>query len=788
MLLRTPLFTAAAVLTLALAIGSCTATFSIISFALLNPISSDQPDRLVVFHEAFLKLRGDRSPGPILDWRGELQTFSDLAAYSSYNGGVNISGDEGLDRVQCAEVSASFFRVFGVNLSLGRAFSAEEEQSGYNRVAIISYSMWNRRFAASPDVLGRSISVNAVPFTIIGVTPEGFRSVTPTDLWIPVSLGRDRVFTSQMVGYTIIGRLKPQVTLDQSRADVEAVKERFRIERADTWLASKDVKISPLVESITSNLRTSLLVLTGSVMLVILIACANVANLLLSRATIRKREIAVRAALGASRSVIARQLLVESLVLAFVAGSLGVVAAHFCVQSLKAFFGSQTSLISNATLDASALIITLAASLLTGVVAGLAPAIHASKVDLNESLKQGGADTVGRTSISWGKLFVASEIALALVLLSGAGLLAKSLLRLQKVESGLAPSNALTISIDLPRERYLPKDAQVLYGQLLSKLASIPGVRFVGAINALPFSRTDAVAVLFDVTGHPKLEKVEDRYALSLAVTPDYFWAIGMPVLKGRAFSEHDNELSQRVLIVDQSFAKRYWPNEDPIGKQVTISGEPTPSEVIGVVAEVKHLGLERDSLQEMYRPYPQGGSPLKSFVVRTETDPLRLIPAVRAAVQDLDRDLPIYDIKTMDQWIDESLAQRRLILLVLGAFALIAMVLAVGGIYSVMSYSVSQRTREFGIRMALGAERTDIFRLVVRSGLALTVIGVSIGVVCSVVLTRLMSSMLFNLEPTDPGTLSITASSLGVVAVLACLLPTYKATKVDPVVALRYE
>ncbi|MEK6288324.1 MAG: ABC transporter permease, partial [Acidobacteriota bacterium] len=640
-LLRSPLFGTGAVLTLALAIGCCTATFSIISFALLRPISCDEPDRLVVLDDALLSLRGDSSPGPLLDWKEGLQTFADVAAYSDYNGGANLSGAGEPSRVQCVEVSASFFRVLGVNAALGRTIGAEEEQSGNNRVAIISAGLWKRDFAASPEVLGHTISLNSIPFTIIGVAPADFRPPTRAELWVPISLGTDRVLTSPTIFYNIIGRLRPKVTLDQARSDVAALKERFRQVRAETWVARRNIKVVPLIERITGSSQTAFLVLAGSVLLVMLIACANVGNLLLSRATLRKREMAVRAALGASRLRLVRQLLIESLVVASAGGFLGFLAAHWFLQSLRGLSATQMSPVVGATIDARALIFTLAASLLTGVLAGLAPAIHASKVDLNESLKRGAAEQAGGTR--WGRLFVISEIALALVLLSGAGLLVKSLVRLQHVDSGLDPTNVLTVSIDLPRQKYPQKDMQLPYGQLLSRLASISGCRSVGAINALPFSNTDVFAALFDLVGQPADKKLQDgfatkdRFATNLVVTPNYFRTIGIPLLNGRVFSERDSEVSPKVLIVNRSFAKRYWQNEDPIGKLLLIAGDPTPSEIVGVVGDVKHFGLEKDSLQEMYRPYTQSSSALTSFVIRTEDDPLLVVPAVQAAVKALD-------------------------------------------------------------------------------------------------------------------------------------------------------
>jgi putative ABC transport system permease protein len=786
LLLRYRGFTVAAVSTLALAIGSCTATFSIISFALLNPISCDQPDRLVALDNALLTRRGDFSPGPILDWKEELQSFEDLAAYSDYNGGSNLSGAGEPDRVQSVEVSVNFFNVLGVSPALGRTFAAEEEISGRNRVAVISAALWKRRFGASSEVVGRTILLNTVPFTIVGVCPQGFRPPARADLWIPISIGSDRVLTSPAIDYNVIGRLKPGFSPDQAGTEIAALKERFKRERSDTWLAHRDLKVISLIERITGNVRASLLVLAGAVVLVMLIACANVANLLLSRASMRRKEIAVRAALGASRWQIVRQLLIESLSLSCSAGVLGLLVAS----ALLANLGRFTAEDSGATIDLRALLFTLGASLLTGLLAGLAPAIHASKVDLNESLKQGAAETT-RDSLKtpWRRLFVISEVALALVLLSGTGLLIKSLIRLQKVDSGIDPTNVLTVSIDLPRVRYPASRAtQGVYDQILARIASIPGVRHVAAINALPFSDTDAIGLLFDVVGEVRSEKFQDRFATNLVVTPDYFRAMGIPLLKGRAFSEQDGEISPRVLIVNQSFAKRYWPNEDSIGKRLQIAGEPAPNEIIGVVGDVKHFGLEGKSFLEMYRTYRQATSSLTGFVCRTEGDPARFVHTVQAEIQELDQDLPLYDTKTMEQRLGESMSQRKLILLVLGTFASIAVVLAVGGTYSVVSYSTSQRNREIGIRMALGAERSDIIRLVIKSGIILTAIGVTVGVGCSIALTRLMSTLLFDLEPTDPGTLAITALSLSAVAALACLVPTYRATKVDPVTTLRCE
>ncbi|MEW6207703.1 MAG: ABC transporter permease [Acidobacteriota bacterium] len=792
MLLKSPGFSLATILILALGITANSATFSIIQAALLNPLECEEPRQLIILKDALLSLSG-RSPSgaDLLDWGESLQTLSDLAVYSIHDGGVNLTGGGEPVWVRGAEVSASFFSTFRVNAAMGRTFIPEEQQAGRNRVVILSHTLWRQRFGAAADIVNKTIRLNEVPFAVIGVAPQSFRFPNKADLWIPIAFGEDRIFTGAAMIFEVMGRLKPEATMAEAQSEIVALRERYKRNDPQSWLARREVKVISLPDQMVGHVRLSLLVLWGAVGFVLLIACANVANLMLARGLGRQKEMAVRAALGASRRALFRLLLTESLLLALIAGGAGMIGAHWFLKFLVAFSPTSLDLLVDLSPDLRAIAFTFAVSALTGIAVGLAPGFQAFKVDLNQTLKESGHRLAAATGLSRVRnFFVVFEIALSLVLLIGAGLLIKSFNRLLQVDTGMSDSSVLTASIVLPMAKYPnPIERTEFYERLIGRLQQMPQIRSVGAVNNLPLGKNDTVALLFEIVGRPKAGGFDEMFASNLVVTPDYFSALGIPLVEGRLFTRQDTKNSKRVVIINQSFAKRFWSDESPVGKQLKIPGEENPAEVVGVAGDVKHFGLERKTMQEIYSPHLQAaGTPLNTLVARTDSDPMDIAETIRKEVRALDSNLPVYDMKTMRQRIDESTGQRRFIAFVLGIFAVIALILAAGGIYSVMAYSVSQRTNEIGVRMALGASRSRILRLIILKALLLAVAGAVIGVAAAIALTRVMSSLLYELQTTDLFTFLVTTLGLLAVALVASFLPAYRAMKVDPIAALRHE
>ena len=781
-LFRTPWFSAAVLLTFALGIGASSATYSIISSLLLHPLSCEKPEELVLLDDAFLTLSGKDLSGKALDWKEHVQAFRDVGAYSTSNGGVNFGGIREPVRAEAAQVTANFFSLLGVSPALGRGFAPDEEDPGKCRVAVISYGLWERLFGSAPDVLGRVVSLNETSVTIVGVAPLGFQFPGRAELWIPISLDAQPILTSAGQGYAIVGRLKPGITQSQAQVDVDSFGARIRQAGLNFWPARRRIVITRLLDSVVGDYRLSMLVLTGAVGLVLLIACANVTNLLLTRAATRRKEIAVRASLGASRRALVRQMLLESVLLAVVGGSLGLFCAYWFLDSLVALRPPGLVALSKVTLDSKAISFTIAISLLAGVASGLAPVLHGLRMDVNDTLKESGPTIKAQGGNRFRELVVVSEIALALVLLVGAGLLIRSLIELRKEDPGFDAHNVITLSFDLPIG---DKRASDFHIRLIESLKGIQGVLSVGAISSLPLSRGDAFLSLFDVGSRPAGVNLEDLFATSLVVTPDYFRTMGIPLLSGRFFTNQDVRGSTSVVIISGSLARRYWPNEDPVGKQLNV-GTGGAREIVGVVADVKHDRLESKSLQAMYFPYSQFPLNLTTVVVRTESDPSKMIGAFREIARNLDSNLPLYDSMTMDKRLYESTLDRRFTALVLGVFAAIALILAAGGIHSIVAYSISQTTHEIGIRMALGAQRSQVLSLILRKALVLSLTGVGIGLASALVLTRLLSSLLYDLKANDPLTLTLTTGGLVCVALLASFLPAYGATKVDPAAVLR--
>lgn len=791
---RSPLFSLVVVLILALGIAANCAIFSIIRYTLLNPLQCEAPQQLMVIENALLSLDGmPSSNSPVLDWSPLLRSFDSLAAYTISDGGLNLSSDEGNSesaRIEGTGVSASFFHTFRITAALGRTFVPEEEQSGQNHVVVLSHSLWQKRYGANSGIIGKMIWLNEIPFIVVGVAPPEFRFPHNTDLWIPISLGKDRIFTGRANFYDVIGRLKPEVDTSQAQAEANALRQRFKQENPISWIANREIRIVPFLEKLIGDVSLSLLLLWGAVGFVQLIACANVANLVLARGLARRKEIAVRAALGASSGMLFRQLLAESLTLSLIAGIAGTIGAYWFLKFIVAYTSASVAFLSNVRLDRYAGTFTLGVSLITGIIVGLAPGFQAMRIDLDRMLKEGWRQASESTRFSsLRNLLVIFEVALALVLLIGAGLLIGSFKQVLKIESGVNASNVLTAAISLPKTKYSgPGKATQLFTDLITRMRGYPTIRSIGAINVLPMGKGDSIGLLFEIVGRPKAGKFQEMFANDLVVTPDYFSTIGVPLIEGRYFTEHDMANTKRVVIINQSFAKRFWPNESSVGKQLQITGNEAPVEIIGVVGDVKHFGIERKTMFEMYSSYLQSATYLTTLVIKTESNPLKYAAMVRKEVRTLDPDLPVYDIKTMEQRIDESTGNRRFITYVLGIFAVIAIVLAGGGIYSVMAYSVSQRTHEIGIRMALGAGRRQILSLVIGKAMMLTFFGVVVGIASATLLTRLMAGLLYGLQATDILTFSVTTLGLFAIALIASFVPAYRATRIDPLVALRCE
>lgn len=797
MLVKRPGFTAAAALTLALGIGANTAIFSVVNAVLLRPLPYQEPERLMLLRNApvFLDSGAESSRGlppatEWLNWQSHAQSFDHIAAYGAFSGGVNLTGGAEPERIEATEVTPNFFATLGAEPVRGRSFAPEEREPGKNRVAVISYGLWQRRFGGDEQMVGQTIWLNGKDFVVVGVAPAGLQYPSQVDLWLPVATGRERVISGSVLYYNVIGRLRPDMTLEQARAEM-AVFSQHLAEQSDRERPNfQPIQVVPLAEQLIKEIRPSLLILLGAVAFVLLIACVNVANLLLARAATRRREVAIRAALGASRWRLVRQLLVESMLLALIGGAGALLLALWGMDSLLALSPAELPRFNEIKLDGQVFVFALLISVLAGLLFGLLPALHGSKVNLSEALKDGGwRIPFGRSFRYARSLLVVSEIALALVLMIGAGLLVNSFIRLRSIDVGFSPENTLTFAVSLPAQKYdnAAKRA-AFFQQLLERLQSLPGVEAVGAANVLPLNEKALMALLFTVEGRPQAASFRDQFANYLVASPDYFRSLGIPLVRGRPFSAQDAVGAPPVVIINETLARRHWPDEDPIGQRLSITGEETPREVIGVVSAIKNFRLTDDTHQEIYVPYQQVAIPPRAVTLRASSDPLNLVNAVRTEVQALDRDLPLYDIRMMEERVADALAKQRFMLVLFGLFAGMAMLLAAIGVYGVMSYTVTQRAHEIGIRMALGAQGRDVLRLIIRQGMTLALVGVAFGIAGALGLTHLMTSLLYGISATDPLTFISTTLALSAVALLATYIPARRATKVDPMEALRYE
>jgi putative ABC transport system permease protein len=783
MLRKNPGFTFVAALTLALGIGANTAIFSVVNAVLLKPLPYYDPQGLFWVTEGF-QLFGEENTidEHYFYWQAQSKSFDHLVAYHS--GNIYLTGLGEPERLDYVEATANLFPALGVAPHLGRVFTPEEHQPGSAPVAILSHAFWQRRFGGDPAIIGQSVMLNGRSREVIGVMPPGFKFIQKADALLPLALRLPSKGELSITLKRIFGRLKPGVTSEQARSELESIARA--VGTHPRW-GPLQVSVTPLGERLVGHLRRGLLVQFASVAFILLIACANVANLILARSGARQKEMAIRAAMGAGRGRLVRQMLTESLLLSMIGGVAGLLLALLGVKALAPLIPDGLSHLKESgpflLVDGAALGFTFLASLLIGVIAGIIPALQASQINLNESLKEsvrGAAFSMRKGARRVSPALVVGELALTLALLAGAGLLIKSFLRARAVEPGFNPRNLLTMTIPFSAVRYTPAQKKIFYQDLLARINSLPGVKGAAIGDLLPRANKGTVGGRAPLPDPKNISILEHK-----RVSADYFRAMGMRLRAGRSFTEQDNENAPPVAVINETLARRDFPGEDPIGKRR--GNQQTDPTIIGVVADVKRYGLEAEARPEIYYPIFQIADVGNiGLVVRAAGDPLKLAHAARRQVREIDANLPVTDVMSMEQRLAESVEPRRFQTLLFGLFAALALVIATVGIYGVISYAVSQRTHEIGIRMALGAQASDVLRMVIWRGMSLALIGVAMGVAAALALTRVMKNLLFNVSATDPATFALIALLLTGVALLACWIPARRATKVDPLLALR--
>lgn len=795
MMLRQPGFTLVAILTLALGIGANSAIFSIVNAVLLRPLPYPEPEQLVMLWEVKTEqsagslFKGTVSFSNFQDWREQDDSFKDIAAYQL--AGFSLQGKDVPERITGATVTSNFFDVIGVRPQTGRAFQDEEKQGGRNRVVVLSDALWRRSFGADAAIAGKEITLSGEQYTVVGVMPQGFQFPSrSTQLWTPLDLTPDQLTNRDNHWLMTLGRLKTGVTLEQAQAGMTTIARRIEQQYPEVQ-TGRGIQLVPLHEELVQFARPALLMLLGAVGFVLLIACTNVANLLLARSAARRKEIAIRTALGAGRWRLIRQFLTESVLLFILGGALGLLISKWGVDLLVGQASAFMPRAGEVRLDGRVVGFTLLISFLTGVIFGLAPAIQSTKTDVQAALKEGGnaGQSPHRNLVR--NALVAAEIAAALVLLIGAGLLIKSFTQLLRTDTGMKTGNVITMGLTLPQSLYSTQQSRtVFYQQVIDRIASRPGVEAVGVVNILPVQNSGYNGKIW-VEGEAAPPMGSEPIAEYRAVSLDYFRALGIPLVGGRFFNAQDKEQGIQVAIINQTFARRYLSGRDPLGSRMR-KEEGEWLAIVGVVGDVRQSGLTRSIMPEVYTSYAQSGSATltqgMSLVVRATGEPSDIIAGIRREVALVDPAQPVHNVQTMQEVIYNSVNDRRLTMLLLTIFAGVALFLAMIGIYSVMSYVVTQNTREIGIRMALGAQAGDVLRLVVGQGLMLTLLGIFIGLAASLALTRLIKSLLFGVAATDPLTFIYVSLFLIFVAMLACYLPARRATRIDPMVALRYE
>jgi predicted permease len=798
-LLKNPGFTAVAVLTLALGIGANTAIFSVVNAVLLRPLPYREGERLVWIWENNLSKNipiNPASPGNLNEWRKQSGVFEGLSAWEGQNFNLTSHGEP--ERVLGARAFADFFQVLGIRPIVGRTFSPEEDRAGANPVALLSHGLWQRRFGGDTNILGQALTVNGKSFTVIGIIPSG--QAVPFnlfELWIPFALDAVRLESHGDRFLRPIGRLKSGVTVKQANAELGALAARLE-KLYPQENTGGGVTVMPLKNMSTGDMRVPLLVLLGAVAFVLLIACANVANLMLAQAVAREKEIVLRAALGATRLRLTRQLFTETFLLCALGTALGLGLAVYGIQLLRAIVPPVSSTykipipgLDQISIDGWVLTFTFALSFITALLCGLAPALRGSGLDLNESLKEGSRGSVG--GLRGGRFrnaLVISEVALALVLLIGAGLMVESSRRLQDMRLGFDPRNVLTMSLSLPETKYPegPQRAE-FYQRLLDQIELLPGVKSAAVANYLPLSGHWGT-VAFSIEGRPPLARGDFLVADVQTVSSNYFGTMAIPLLQGRGFSAADHEKAPGVVVINETMARRFWPRENPVGQRLSFGDANNPefSEVVGVAGDVRHFGVGAEPHAEIYFSHRQTPGSWMTLIVRTGANPLNLVAAVKSEILKIDAAQPVFDIQTLEQLAAQSIAPRRFVMLLLGIFAIVALLLGAMGIYGVISYAVSKRTREIGVRMALGAGRGDVLGLVVGQGMKLALIGIGAGLAGAMALTRVLRNLLFEIKPFEPLTFLAVTVTFTAVALLACWLPARRAAKVDPMEALRHD
>ncbi len=790
-LARHPGFTGVALITLALGIGANTAIFSVVNSVLLRPLPFDDPERIVWVWDTQPQLATAPAALPdFIDWKDQNRSFEHLAAYQS--GKMFLDTGDGAKDTLVGLVTPELFSVFHVNASLGRIFTDEETLPGRFRVAVLSHSLWQNRFGSDPNVLGRTTQLNGAAYTIIGVMPAGFSYPDDAEFWRPLPIDPAKLDRGPHYLH-VVGRLKSGVTLAQAQADMSTIAARLSQQYREKN-AGHGVKLERLVNVVVGDIGLALYVLLGAIGFVLLIACANLANLMLARVGARQKEIAVRTALGASRPRIVRQLLIESTMLALGGGVVGLLLAFWAVGWVVSLSADTIPRVHEISLDPRVALFTLLLSLITGLLFGLAPAIQVSRPDLTDALKESGRGTAGHRRNRLRSALVVSEVALSLVLLVGAGLMIRSFAKLNQVDPGFRPAHVLTLGTTLLITKY-PEDQQVAqtFSQIVESVANVPAVLSAGAISDLPLTGSN-ISDSFTIEGRPPIAKEAEPSTEYHVVTPRYFESMGIPLLAGRDVAATDTRQSPNVVVINEVFARRHFAGENPLGHRLKLQGqERDPLLIVGVVGNVRNIALDEQTTPEVYVPFLQdplfpGYQRSMTIVARSKSDPGAIAGALRAAVTSVDKSLPVYALKPLTEHLRGSLARRRFNLILLSIFGGVALLLAAVGIYGVISYGVTQRTHEIGIRTALGARPRDVLKLVVRQAMVLALGGVGIGLLASLALTRLMKSLLFNVGATDPLTFGAIALLMTLIALLACVIPAQRATKVDPLIALKYE